>query len=446
MTAAALPEAASAYNRLLAEDPAAAVEQAAWLTEAFRAAGVTFAGEPMRTFLRPHLVARAAWDTLREDGRRLLHLAVRVARRAFGGDVLRLCAYLGIRDDHARWIALDPGPPDVLLSRLDAFLTPGGPRFIEVNSDAPAGFGYGDRMAEVFRELPAFRAFARGRRVTHLASAPALVRAVLDAMPAGGSGVVAIADWAEVKTRADQEILRRAFEEAGARCRLVDPRDLAIRHGRLWAGTDPVDLVYRRALLGELVARPQDAEALMMAYRERVAVFVNSFRCHLSEDKALFALLSDEAYSDLLTEGERALVARVVPWTRKVEERRTLKDGRDVELVPFLIAQRAGLVLKPAHGYGGQSVVVGAEVDAAAWEAAVRAALGGAWVVQERVALPAEEFPVCEGGQLTFEPLNVNANPFYVEGGETGGVSRASRSAVINVSAGGGSVPMFVVD
>jgi uncharacterized circularly permuted ATP-grasp superfamily protein len=446
MTAAALPEDASAYNRLLAQDPAAAVEQAAWLTEAFRAAGVTFAGEPMRTFLRPHLVERAAWDRLREDGRRLLHLAVRVARRAFGGDALRLCAYLGIRDDHARWIALDPGPPDVLLSRLDAFLTPEGPRFIEVNSDAPAGFGYGDRMAEVFRKLPAFRAFARGRRVTHLPSAPALVRAVLAALPPGGSGVVAIADWAEVKTRADQEILRQAFEAVGARCRLVDPRDLAIRHGRLWAGTDPVDLVYRRALLGELVARAQEAEALMTAYRERVAVFVNSFRCHLSEDKALFALLSDEAYSDLLTAGERALVARVVPWTRKVEERRTLKDGRDVELVPFLIAQRAGLVLKPAHGYGGQSVVVGADVDAAAWDAAVRAALGGAWVVQERVALPAEEFPVCEGGQLAFEPLNVNANPFYVEGGEAGGVSRASRSAVINVSAGGGSVPMFVVD
>jgi hypothetical protein len=33
-----------------------------------------------------------------------------------------------------------------------------------------------------------------------------------------------------------------------------------------------------------------------------------------------------------------------------------------------------------------------------------------------------------------------------VEGGEAGGVARASQQAVINVSAGGGSVPMFVVD
>jgi uncharacterized circularly permuted ATP-grasp superfamily protein len=443
---ASSPPVAAAYNRLLAARPAEAVEQAGWLADAFTRAGVTFEGQPMRSFLRPHLVERTEWEALREDGRRLLALAVAVARRAFDGDARRLCAYLGIPDAHASWIALDPGPPDVLLSRVDAFLTPQGPRFLEVNNDAPAGFGYGDRMADVFQELPVFRRFAGERRVSYVPAVPPLVRALLAAARRAGAGIVAIVDWAEVKTRADQEILAQAFQRAGARCRLVDPRELAIRHGRLWAGTDPVDVVYRRALLGELVARPEDAACLLQAYRERVAVFVNSFRCQLSEDKALFALLTDERYAGLLTFDERALVARTVPWTRKVERRSTLKDDRPVDLLPFVIARRADLVLKPAHGYGGQSVVVGDEVGAAAWEAAVHAALDGPWVVQERVPIPAEEFPVCESGQLAFERLNVNANPFYVEGGEAGGVSRVSRSAVINVSAGGGSVPMFVVD
>ena len=41
--------------------------------------------------------------------------------------------------------------------------------------------------------------------------------------------------------------------------------------------------------------------------------------------------------------------------------------------------------------------------------------------------------------------LKVNANPFYVLGEAVGAVTRASRSSVINVSAGGGSVPTFVV-
>ena len=59
--------------------------------------------------------------------------------------------------------------------------------------------------------------------------------------------------------------------------------------------------------------------------------------------------------------------------------------------------------------------------------------------------IPREEFPVCEDGRLAFEPLGVNANPFYAAGAEAGAVARASRTAVINVSAGGGSVPTFVL-
>jgi len=441
-------EAIADYNRRVARDPAAAVEQWAWLHDAFLREGITFAGAPMRTFLRPHLVDRPAWDALERAGRAVLELAARVARHVFDGDAGRLCAHLGIPAAQARWMTLDPGEPDVLLSRLDAFVTAAGPRFIEINSDAPAGFGYGDRMAEVFGRLPLFRQFAADHAVGYVPSAPSLVRALLaECARRGGPGapVVAIVDWAEVKTRPDQELLRPALEAGGARCVLADPREMTLVDGRLRAGADAVDLVYRRALLQELVEREGEVGPFLAAYREGRAVFVNSFRCGLSEDKAFFGILTDEAYAGLMTEDERRLVARTVPWTRRVEERRTLKDGREVDLVPYILAHAADLVLKPAHGFGGQSVMVGVEATPAAWEAAVDEALGSPWVVQERVPIPREEFPVCEGGNLGFEPLGVNANPFYAAGAEAGAVARASRSAVINVSAGGGSVPTFVV-
>ena len=116
-----------------------------------------------------------------------------------------------------------------------------------------------------------------------------------------------------------------------------------------------------------------------------------------------------------------------------------------MDLVPYVLGHAAELVLKPAHGYGGQSVLVGVEATPAAWQSTVERALASPWVVQERVPIPREEFPVCDEGRLAFEPLGVNANPFYAAGAEAGAVARASRSAVINVSAGGGSVPTFVV-
>ncbi len=436
------------YHRLLEADPGAARAQWDWLREAFVREGVTFDGQPMPSLLRPQLVARADWDVLCAAGHRLLDLAVRVARDAFDGDARRLCAFLGTPEAEVPWVVLDPGPPDVALSRLDAFFTDEGPRFIEINSDAPAGFGYGDRMAGIFEELPVFRAFRKKVRVQYRSSEEALVRAVLAPWRArGGSGtpLVAIVDWADVKTRADQEILREALSARGSRCVLVDPRAMEVREGRLWTPEEPVDVVYRRAVLSELVERANDVQAFLQAYRDSLCPFVNSFRCRLSEDKAFFALLTDEASSSLMSAEEAAFVLRLVPWTRKLEERRTRKDGRIVDLVPFVLAERQSLVLKPAHAYGGKSVYVGNETTPGEWEGAVQAALGKPWVVQERVVIPEEPFPTFEGGALRFAPLKVNTNPFYVVGEDAGAVTRASRSSVINVSAGGGSVPTFVV-
>jgi uncharacterized circularly permuted ATP-grasp superfamily protein len=439
-------EAVRDYHRLLEADPAAALEQGQELLEKFSRTGVTFDGAPMASFLRPHFVERGPWETLRASGRRLLELAARVGRRAFGGDVGRLCAFLGTPAAEVPWVALDPGEPDVVLSRLDAFLTPAGPRFIEINSDAPAGFGYGDRMAGVFGGLRVFQEFVRRYPVAYQSSEEGLVRAVRSAARGGDAPPVAIVDWKEVKTRADQEILREAFLARGIPCFLADPREMEVRGGRLRAGGKPVGVVYRRAVLSELVAREDEVGEFLGAYREGVVPFVNSFRCRLSEDKAFLAILTDEAFASLLSEEEGAFVEQVAPWTRKVEERRTRREGREIDLLPYAVENRRGLVLKPAHGYGGESVLVGEDTEPERWERALRHALHEPWVVQERVAIPEEPFPVMEGGGLAFERLKINTNPFYVPGEAVGAVTRVSRSAVINVSAGGGSVPVFVLD
>jgi hypothetical protein len=441
-------QAVERYHRLLEEDPGAAREQAEGLRDAFARQGVTYGGEALPSFVRPHFVLRSEWETLRARGVLVMEAAARVARHAFDGDVGRLCDFLGTPAAEAAWVALDPGPPDVVLSRLDGFLTPAGPRFIEVNSDAPAGFGYGDRMAGLFRDLPVFRAFASEVKVAYVPSDQGLVRAVARQWRAsGGKGRprIVIADWADVKTRPDQEILREAFAARGFDCVLADPREMDVAGGRLHAGGAPVDLVYRRAVLSELVQRESDVRAFLGAYRHRLCPFVNSFRCRLSEDKAFFAILTDEAFAHLLTAEEREVVAASLPWTRRVAERKTVKDGVLVDLVPFVLESRETLVLKPTRDYGGRSVFLGRETAPGEWEAALRHALDAPWVVQERVEIPEEPFPVFDGGSLGFASLKVNANPFYVLGEPVGVVTRASRSPVINVSAGGGSVPTFVV-
>jgi uncharacterized circularly permuted ATP-grasp superfamily protein len=438
--------AAERFNDAVRRDVPAARAQWLSLLESFGARGITFGGLPMPTFLRPQFVDRDTWTTLTTSATQLIHLSKRVARTAFDGRLEDLLDFLGAPESHRRLLRLEPPGPDVALSRVDGFIADDRVRFIEINSDAPAGFGYADRMTEVFARLPLVAGMTSTDPLLAVGSIDALV-SNLRSHARVANPRVAIVDLKTVRTRPDQEILREEFARRGLDTILADPRDMEIAKGRLVAKGQAIDLVYRRTVIGEVLAIENEAPAFFEAYAKSFAVFVNSFRCYLSEDKAFFAILTDERFASLLSEGERAFVATYVPWTRKVEERRTEWGGRSIELLPWIEAHREALVLKPTHGYGGDNVIVGSSVDDRRWSGAVRdASAKGGWIVQERVLIPEEEFPVFDAdGTLSFESLKVNTNPFYVGGVEVGAVTRISRDPVINVSAGGGSVPTFVV-
>ena len=332
---AAVADPAADYNRLVERDPGAAREQAQWLEEAFRRAGITFDGAPMRTCLRPHFVAQAEWDTLADggtaaDGDRVARRAPRIRRGR--GRSLRLPGHAGGGG------ALGPPRPRTAgRPALAAGRVPGRGRHrasSRSTATRPPASATGTGWRRCSRTCPLFRAFAETRRVRYEPSLPALVDAVVwtwrkTGRPAAASPVIAIADWADVKTRADQEIVCARFEAVGFDCVLADPRAMEISGGRLVANGRPVDLVYRRAVLTEIVEREGQMQPFLEAYRDGLAVFVNSFRCRLSEDKAFFAILTDEAFASLMTaEESRARRAAVVPWTRRVAERKTLRGGK----------------------------------------------------------------------------------------------------------------------
>src|SRR5206468_3838495 len=147
--------------------------------------------------------------------------------------------------------------------------------------------------------------------------------------------------------------------------RRFDVRPLPARHGVLHAL-----LAAYRSWSG--VGSPRIA---ILDWREvptysEFVLFQEYFRSH-----GLEAVIADA----------RAAIGDHIPWTRMVAERMTTHAGRTVDLVPFIVANRDRLVLKPNDEYGGKGIVLGWSVDDAAWERAVRAALNEAYVVQERV-------------------------------------------------------------
>jgi circularly permuted ATPgrasp domain protein len=439
------------YHELLTDELAQASQ--AMLSDQLRRRGLVFGDRPVATVLRPRFMTLAHY--------RLLQRRVRLLMRAFGKAYERALADQAFRrqfrllDWEERLIRHDPGflEPSPT-SRVDAFVMDeaGTMAVTEYNAETPAGAGYNDALVASFADLPIMRAFGRRYEALPLLARHGVLHVLLDAYHewSGRRDVprVAIVDWPEVPTRSEFVLFQEYLGAIGIEAIIADPGELELRGGRLYAEGGPVDLVYKRVLLAELVERHGVDTPLLQAVAARAVCMVNPPRCKILHKKASLAVLSDERNQSLFVVEERESIAAHIPWTRVMEERRTEHQGKAVDLVPFVLASREQLVLKPNDDYGGAGIVLGWETDSAGWERAVANALASPYIVQERVAIPSEPYPSLVDGRAIFADRMMDTAPFVCHGDYAEGcLTRLSTAALLNVTAGGGStIPTFVVE
>lgn len=438
-----------AWHGLLTDQLAA--DSHGMLEEQLRRRGLVFGSRPLCTVLRPRFMTPAAWRRLQQRVRLLLGAFRRAYDAALQDPALR--AQFRLADWEEELLQVDPGFAGASpTSRLDLFLHGDGMALTEYNAETPAGAAYNDALAEAFQDLPIMRAFARRWEVQPMLARHGVLHVLLDAWEQWSGGRtpprIAIVDWPDVPTRSEFVLYRDFFAGLGLDCVIVEPAELEYGGGRLSAAGGTVDLVYKRVLLTELVQRGGLDQPLIRAVRDRAVCMVNGFRCKLLHKKASLAVLSDERNARLFRPEELEAIRAFVPWTRVVEERRTVFHDEPVDLTAFMAANRERLVLKPNDDYGGAGIVLGWEVDGSAWEQAMRVALDAPYIVQERVAIPSEPFPSLIDGRVQVLPRMLDTAPFVsYEDYAVGCLTRLSTAALLNVTAGGGStVPAFLVE
>lgn len=399
-------------------------------------------------FLRPHILQRVQYDTVKRAAETLAGAFEKIVIAALADD--ELLAVLAVTQAEEEAARIEPRYSRLCVSsRLDSLLSADGFRFLEYNAETPAGVGDQMQLEKVLFQLPALKNFLEAN--SHWLPQPhkALLASLLKAYREWGGEEdkprIAIVDWAGVPTSSEFRILKDYFVAQGYPALIADPHDLEYNGDYLSVDGARIEIVYKRVVIHEFLNRFGLDHPLVKAYRSGHVCMANSFRTKLAHKKSTFAVLSDPVYAHLFDHVEREAIRKHIPWTRYVRPSRTVFHGSEFELEKLILDEQEQFVLKPNDDYGGHDVLLGWESSRQDWQDAVKAAFHRPYVVQQRVVLEKTQFPAYTD-RVYLDELFVDYNPFLFQNEVEGALIRLSSTALLNMTAGGGQTALLVLE
>lgn len=407
-----------------------------------------YGDRPIGVALRPHFLDAQQFEMLTRTAEAIASALEKVAAAVLQSP--HLMTQLGLTDLERKLALVDPGFANATVNaRVDGFVHGDRVRFVEYNAENPSSLSDQEGLNRLLREIPATAHLAKRYRLREFSAVEKLRETLLAVYREwGGAGTpnIAILDWKNLPTAHEFVLLRDEFAAHGVRTIICSPDELHYTNSKLRCGDFRIDLVYKRILVHEFLARYDETHPLTRAYMNHNVCLVNPFRCKILHKKASFEMLTDEGNQKCFNRTEREAIRRSVPWTRRLFDRRTRRNGVEIDLLEFVSANRASLVLKPNDDYGGRGVFIGPRLTETEWEKAVATAVAGDYVVQDAIDLQPEEFPVFNETEWKLQPMFVDTNPFLFRGKVCGAMVRLSSSPVVNVTAGGGETGFFVIE
>lgn len=437
------------YHDLLLKDISAAEEQLQQLYALQTEHRTTFGGRPLSHSLRPAFVSEEQYTKM-QDTVYLIRQAILQIAAAFFNDRDHL-QDLGLTEFELEMASI---PTNVIrfsaTARMDAFMTENSFKFVEVNGESPAGAGYSHHLAEVYRQLPVFQKFVETHPIRFVSPLEHLLAGLLRSYHEEFDGRVekpsfAIVDHLDVPTFNEFVLIKEYMERFGYSCEISHPKDLEIKDGWIYANGCKIDILYRRLLMNEFHDIIDDCGAYLEGYKAQKTCYLNSFRSKLVHKKSIFAYLTDSRYTRILNTLQLQAIREHIPWTRVLRAQETNHQGRVVDLIEHVRAHREHFVLKPNDEYGGKGVVLGFESSQSEWEAGIQSSIDQDYVVQEVVDIHREDFLMKTDQGWNKVPTVVDLDP-YLNGPLMGGcLTRTSTSNLANVTAGGGTLPTFIL-
>ncbi len=435
------------FHDLLAADETLSPVVFEKLHGAMRKNRLLYGERPIGIALRPHLLHHKQFQSLSQAAERVTSALERVAAAVVQDP--SLMDELGLTEAERNMAVIDPGFSRAgVTTRLDAFVHGDDIKFVESNAENPSSLPDQEELNRLLFELPVMATFARRYRLQQFSPVKQLLETLLRTYREwGGTGVpnVAILDWKDLPTSSEFALLQEHFSAHGVPTIICSPEDLEYQQGQLRSGAFRIDLVYKRVIIHEFLARYDDTHPLIRACMNHDVCLVNPFRCKIMHKKAVFEMLTDEEHQSWFTASENEAIRQSIPWTRRVSDRKTEREGRKINLLEFTRKNRARLILKPNDDYGGHGLYFGAQLDERQWEDAIERALSADYIVQDALDLHPELFPIFSETDWKLQPMFVDTNPFLFRGKVCGAMVRLSATPIVNVTSGGGETGFFVI-
>ena len=223
---------------------------------------------------------------------------------------------LGLTAAERNLALVDPGFSTAgITTRLDAFVRDDEIKFVEYNAENPSSLSDQEELNRLLFELPAMAAFARRYRLRQFSPVDRLLETLLTTYREwGGTGVpnIAILDWENLPTSNEFILLRNHFTAHGVPTIICSPDDLEYGSGDLRCGIFRIDLVYKRIIIHEFLARYDETHPLVRAYVNHHVCLVNPFRCKIMHKKAVFEMLTDDEHQNWFTTREKEVFRSLV--------------------------------------------------------------------------------------------------------------------------------------
>ena len=391
----------------------------------------------IKSFFHPYILSDSEFNWIKEKTETLWSILEKTAGLLLTEKEIR--DFFDFPAELIELLQVDPKYSiNVPITRFDAFYN--GDKslyFCEFNADGTSGMNETNTMEECFLGTEMGKNLVNKYSLSQCELRKSLLNTLLENYRFFGVSdkpTIAIVDFMDKATIAEFEALKDAFIKEGYDTIICDIRNLSYKESRLWFNEKNIDLVYRRAVTSDILARYDEVQEFIKAYKNNAFCIVGSFRSEAAHSKLVFTFLTSETAKKFFSHEEIDFLKTHLPKTSKLV-------SSNAALAFELFSQREKYLIKPHNSYGGQGLYIGKDCSLEEWQNIIEQNTDKNYIVQEVINIPQGEIVISQG---TAQKLKVNLSPYLFNGKLKGFYTRVSTIDVITTSLGGALIPTFI--